>query len=241
MAAQPSKRRETVSPPSGDEPRAPWLDLEEGTMVELAALCSFDEIHGHVEGVLEALGAGIVLLDRRAHVQRCNHAAAALLGTTVCALTACPVPEFLAGLEAGAELEVERSSENGPNVLWVTRRHLSMGEGDLLFLMDVTARRAEQQERQRLEGFVEALDAIGNLSHKINNPLTSLLGRAQILQARHDLDPGVMKAATVIQESALRIAGLVRELAHVAKDGRQDGVQKVLEAGAPGGLGRERP
>jgi signal transduction histidine kinase len=67
------------------------------------------------------------------------------------------------------------------------------------------------------------------LSHKINNPLTALLGRAQILQVQKGNDPGVVKAAAVIEESSLRIAELIRELAQVVKDGRQDALDELLD------------
>jgi signal transduction histidine kinase len=67
------------------------------------------------------------------------------------------------------------------------------------------------------------------LSHKINNPLTALLGRAQTLQAHKTSDPGVVKAAAVIEDASLRIADLIRELAQVVKDGRQGAVDALLD------------
>jgi signal transduction histidine kinase len=71
------------------------------------------------------------------------------------------------------------------------------------------------------------------LSHKINNPLTALLGRAQLLQAQRGCDPGVVKAAGVIEDASLRIADLIRELTQVVKDGRQDAVDHLLDMSVP--------
>lgn len=88
---------------------------------------------------------------------------------------------------------------------------------------DVAVQRAAWQDRQRVASLEETLRLLGTLSHQINNPLTALLGRTQILQARQGTDPGVLKAASVIQESAQRIADLVRELAMVVRQARQPG------------------
>jgi signal transduction histidine kinase len=96
-------------------------------------------------------------------------------------------------------------------------------------LSDVTRRYAELEERHRLEKLADLLRTLGVLSHKINNPLTALLGRAQILRAKAETDPSVAKAAQVIEESAIRIADLIRELARVVKEGRQEAVDRVLD------------
>jgi signal transduction histidine kinase len=78
------------------------------------------------------------------------------------------------------------------------------------------------------------LRTLSVLSHKINNPLTALLGRAQLLASRAGADPHVTKSTSVIEESALRIAELIRELAIVVKEGRQEAVDKVLDTGEIG-------
>jgi signal transduction histidine kinase len=71
------------------------------------------------------------------------------------------------------------------------------------------------------------------LSHKINNPLTALLGRAQILRSRQGVDPQVVKASAVIEDASLRIAALIRELTEVVRDGRQNAVDHLLDMSAP--------
>jgi signal transduction histidine kinase len=84
----------------------------------------------------------------------------------------------------------------------------------------------------RLEKLAEVLKTLSVLSHKINNPLTALLGRAQILQAQKSSEPGVAKAAAVIEDASLRIADLIRELAQVVREGRQDAVDELLDMGS---------
>src|SRR5262249_33607750 len=100
---------------------------------------------------------------------------------------------------------------------------------EVVLLSDVTERDREKDERHRLEKLAEVLRTLGVLSHKINNPLTALLGRAQLLKTNRSADPSILKAATVIEESSQRIADLIRELARVVKEGRQEAVEKILD------------
>lgn len=86
---------------------------------------------------------------------------------------------------------------------------------------------------QKIERLEEALRVLSVISHKINNPLTALLGRAQILKAKAQGDPNFEKAASVIEESASRIADLARELSRTLKDARQDSVDQLLEVDFP--------
>ena len=62
---------------------------------------------------------------------------------------------------------------------------------------------------------------LGDLSHQINNPLTSLLGRAQLLQLGAGEDEALRAGAEVVERSATRVAEHVRELAQQVRDGRK--------------------
>lgn len=66
------------------------------------------------------------------------------------------------------------------------------------------------------ERTAELLAEIGGLCHQINNPLTSLMGRVQILRMKPGSDAAaVERALTVIEESARRVALHVQELGHL--------------------------
>jgi len=77
------------------------------------------------------------------------------------------------------------------------------------------------EERRRLAQLSEVMDTLAELSHKINNPLTSLMGRAQLLETREKTDPYIQSSCQVIVESSRRIAEYVRELAQVVREGRE--------------------
>ncbi len=66
----------------------------------------------------------------------------------------------------------------------------------------------------------EVFEIQAQLCHKINNPLTSIMGRAQILQMKHGSDEKLSKEIAVIEESSKRVAALIREMAHVVCDAK---------------------
>ena len=116
--------------------------------------------------------------------------------------------------------------------------------------VDQELRQAEAQTRglqQQLDGALADLDAaitgddvsgqLGGLfdellvlCHKINNPLTSVLGRAQIMQLKlaGDTESPWTKPIRVVEESAKRVAALVQELANLLCVGRKVFVDRTV-------------
>jgi signal transduction histidine kinase len=92
----------------------------------------------------------------------------------------------------------------------------------------IKARAEETEKRHRIEKLNEVLRTLSVLAHKINNPLTALLGRAQLLRTYPNVDPKIQKTVSVIDESATRIADLVKELAGVVKKGKQEALTELL-------------
>jgi len=188
-----------------------------------------------LDGVLQSMDAGVLIAASDGRVIMANRAATALVGD----VAGGPAPSWLADVPRGGNGEVSLKQAD-PRVLTVSRRKLAGGSDDeVVLLSDVTERDREKDERHRLEKLGEVLRTLGVLSHKINNPLTALLGRAQLLKANRNADPSVVKAAAVIEESSQRIAELIRELAHVVKEGRQEAVEKILDMSDPT-VGRSR-
>lgn len=202
------------------------------------ALADAEAARRELDGVLAALDAGILILGADGSVRHANPAGRRLaLGHSADADR--PSTKFLDGVPRGADAEVRVAGESGDGrLLMVARRNLDGGEGgEVVLLSDITRRSLEIEERHRIEKLSEVLRTLSVLSHKINNPLTSLLGRAQMLKLAAGTDPKVLKAAAVIEESAVRIAELIRELANVVKEGRQEAVEKVLSIDTGPGSG----
>jgi signal transduction histidine kinase len=62
----------------------------------------------------------------------------------------------------------------------------------------------------------EVADLITRVRHEINNPLTGVLGQAQLL-LREDLSDRARKRAQTIEELAIRIRDIVAQLRQVQK------------------------
>jgi PAS domain S-box-containing protein len=191
-----------------------------------------------LDDVLAALGAGVMVVGSDGTIRNANRAAAELTGVSAENLVGQKAQPFLGNVERGADGEVgERKRKDGRQVVLVARRDLRGEPGaEVVLLSDVTAHNRRIEERNRIERFAELMLTLSALSHKINNPLTSLMGRAQILRMKQGTDPDVQKATEVIEESSRRIAEYIRELALVVKEGKEEALQPLLEidcAGSP--------
>lgn len=111
-----------------------------------------------------------------------------------------------------------------PGYLWVCR--------------DVTDRKNLEKslDKQKMQMAASAkLAALGEMAsgiaHEINNPLSIIQGRSQILNelARRDLldKAAVVKSATVIEATCNRVAKIVRGLRTFARDGELDPFERV--------------
>jgi len=95
-------------------------------------------------------------------------------------------------------------------------------------LADLDATRAPDELSEKLGGLFDELLV---LCHKINNPLTSVLGRAQIMQLKLGSETESLfgKPVRVIEESAQRVAGLVRDMANLLCVGRKVFVDRTMQ------------
>ena len=89
----------------------------------------------------------------------------------------------------------------------------------------------DTQTQLLLEALAKRMTQVCDLAHKINNPLTSVVGRAQLLRMKGQTDPNVLKALEVIEEATVRITAYVREVAQIVRDGKSNIVER-LEAQA---------
>ncbi len=200
-----------------------------------AAWRTAEQARRQLDAVLGAVDHGVLVLDRAGRVLQANPAAARLTG--VC-------PEDLPGWDASAWLgSVGRGQDGeyrhrrpggGERLWWVSRRDLQEGEAaEVVVFADVTNRHEAIERRHRLERLHAILQTLGVLSHKINNPLTAVLGRAQLLEARLQGDEEAVRAVRAIAEGARRIAELVREMVRVVREGRGETVEAWLRAERP--------
>ena len=67
----------------------------------------------------------------------------------------------------------------------------------------------------------EQANLVARIRHEINNPLTGVLGQAQLL-LREELSESARKRATTIEELAVRIRDVVAQLRGVQKTSKPD-------------------
>jgi len=120
-------------------------------------------------------------------------------------------------------LDPDGSGTNGPDAVKV--RALVMFATQATALM---AKAAAIRERHRIEKLAAVMQTLRVLNHDINNPLTALMGRTQLLQIDQN-DPRVIKAAAVIEESAGRIAGLIKKLGQVVREGQDEALDDFVD------------
>ncbi len=77
------------------------------------------------------------------------------------------------------------------------------------------ARRAAEVELARSRWLAGIGETTIALEHEINNPLSALLGHAELLLMDNDMHDGQREQLTIIQEQAARIADVVRRLARL--------------------------
>jgi len=131
-------------------------------------------------------------------------------------------------LETGESFSTEQTSElrNDRGVVesfeWRTDR-IPLPEGgygvvcyfrDISSLVQARASLTDHQERLRkAEKLAAAGQLAASLAHEINNPLSALLGNAELLLMEKGLTEEQVQQVTVIREQAARIADVVRRLA----------------------------
>src|SRR3954462_4110718 len=85
-------------------------------------------------------------------------------------------------------------------------------------------KKSGETEQQRLRALVaecearltEIADLVAHVRHEINNPLTGVLGQAQLL-LREELSPAARKRVETIEQLASRIRDTVAQLRHVQR------------------------
>ena len=143
-----------------------------------------------------------------------------------------PAPVFEAELTANETAQRDDPLEQVRNLVAFAREAAALREGgesafSVVSNIDDLERLKKQESHevpaQSAERALELCSDVARLCHKINNPLTSLMGRAQMLQLQPNPSPAnLLKATEVIEESARRVAGVVQELAHAVCQGKED-------------------
>ena len=118
---------------------------------------------------------------------------------------------------AGVPREVEYSVGQAPRrLLWARAQPLPQAAGTLLLLRDVTEERLLQERLLQSEKMASVGQLVSGVAHELNNPLTGVMGFAQLLLMR-DLDERSRHEVETIYSEAERAAKIVQNLLSFAR------------------------
>ena len=137
----------------------------------------------HLDGILESLSTGVLVVDDCETISRSNRAAETLLGATDVELRNRRVTDVLA--DAGLGL-CDRPQRIGQTVLSISRVPLrndsAKRSGHLILFQDITRLYQLEEQLQRKERLAAMGELIGRIAHEIRNPLGSVELFASMLQ-----------------------------------------------------------
>ncbi|HEY1584905.1 MAG TPA: ATP-binding protein [Polyangia bacterium] len=173
-----------------------------------------------LEGVVDHLSSGLIVVDERGHIVKANQAACNVLSRAPESLVGRAIGEALPGAEPlflvsgdAAQRRVTIKTAHGERNLGFTNAAVEVngGTGALAVfreLSEVEAARREQEERARRE---ELASSARSFAHEVRNPLAAIGAAAQVV-AREDCEkPQRMRLARAIVSEADRVTGLVQE------------------------------
>ena len=172
-----------------------------------------EAMRSHLNGILESLSSGVLVLDEAGVITRSNQPAAHLLGLT---------DTELRGRHAAAVLEdlgltsCDRPQRIGPAMVTIMRSPLKTDSGcrtgSLVLIQDITRLYQLEEQLQRRDRLAAMGEMIGRIAHEIRNPLGSVELFASLL--RRDLEdrPSTRLYAERISEAVQAMDRLLANL-----------------------------
>ena len=189
------------------------LELAQSNRALRQQLHDNEAMRSHLDGILESLETGVVVMDDAGRITRCNVSAARLLGMTPPELERHSVEEVLEWLGL---MVTDRPQRIGQAIVTIGRAALSAASGgesgSLLLIQDVTRIYHLEEQLQRKERLAAMGEMIGRIAHEIRNPLGSVELFASML--RRDLaDHPALK--TYAEQISQAVHGMDRLLANL--------------------------
>jgi two-component system NtrC family sensor kinase len=216
---------------AGDEIDAVWI-----SMVNVAGEALRDERYSMLDRVFNSIGEGVLTLDLRGRITGMNRSAASLLGVKEEDIHPEIWDRVLQIPDAHARAVLWKTFENLERTELSTEVVLPDGSslpcslslspldgedmscmGFAVIIKDLTA----QMEMERSLFQMEKLNSLGKLvagfAHELNNPLTSVIGFAQLLLGNRQ-ESAVHEEVSVIHSHALRCKKIIDNLLTFARE-----------------------
>ncbi|HEX8950890.1 MAG TPA: ATP-binding protein [Polyangia bacterium] len=173
-----------------------------------------------LEGVVDHLSSGLIVVDDRGVIVKANQAACNVLSRAPESLVGRTITDALPGAEPlflvsgdATQRRVTIKTTHGERNLGFTNAAVEVngGTGALAVfreLSEVEAARREQEERARRE---QLASSARSFAHEVRNPLAAIGAAAQVI-AREDAEKSQrIRLARAIESEADRVTGLVQE------------------------------
>ncbi|MDR0701431.1 MAG: PAS domain-containing protein [Azoarcus sp.] len=173
--------------------------------------------------LMDALPAGVVVLDRNECIEQFNRAAERLLGANLAGQPWRTASAALRPTGTPGEMSLERNG--GTRLLAVSGTALGSGEGRILLLSDVTETHRMRQASERNERLAAMGEMVAGLAHQLRTPLAAALLYVGNLRQPELGPPERAKVAERALERLHYLERLIRDMLLFARGdslGRQD-------------------
>lgn len=166
-----------------------------------------------LDGILESLSTGVVVVDACGIITRSNRAAEHLLGLRDVELRSRRIPEVLAHRGLTVSDRPQRIGQSVVSISQVPLRNDS-GEdsGQLVLLQDITRIYQLEEQLQRKDRLAAMGELIGRIAHEIRNPLGSVELFASLLQRDLNEHQPAQRYAQQISHAVRLMDGLLANL-----------------------------
>jgi signal transduction histidine kinase/DNA-binding NarL/FixJ family response regulator len=217
------------------------LCLEEGSIVQRSEI-AWRQVEAELRGVLESVLAAIVIVNPAGQIRFLNARFGELLGLDLREMERIrnhdELEELVAlrfrhpeGFAAPWRSFMQGSADPGHDELEITRptrrvierffRPVLDGEGRAIGWLerysDVTGERQIQSKMLQTEKMAALGQLVSGIAHELNNPLTAIMGYAQLLLGR-GLMPGQLSEAEKVFQEAERARRIVKNLLYFARE-----------------------
>ncbi len=164
--------------------------------------------------VIDYLSDGIFVLDAEDRIIEVNLAGQKIIGAPAFEVIGLPLSEYLCfdinSLSHPSEIALGNIYYDVNNsVLFDKQGKVS---GRLIVLRDITERKEIQKQFAQIEKLAAVGRTLSGTAHELNNPLSSILGFAQLLLTRGNLDANTRQKVEIINQEADRSRNIVQNL-----------------------------
>jgi len=176
-------------------------------------LCENEAMRMHLNGILESLSTGVLVVDEREVITRSNLAAEAMFGATGAELRDRVASEVLTGLGVSVCDQPQRLGQTVVSISQVPlRKDSSGGSSHLILIQDVTRSYQLEEQLQRKDRLAAMGELIGRIAHEVRNPLGSVELFASMLQRDLANDSPAKRYAEQISQAVQSMDRLLANL-----------------------------